>query len=304
MTRPLRVGLQLPEAERRVPFDEVLVLARRAEAVGFDALWLGDHLLYELADGVRGPHEVWTSLAALAAVTERVTLGPLVACTAFHAPALLAKQAATVDAIAGGRLVLGLGAGWHEPEFRAFGLPFDHRVGRFEEAFTIIRRLLAGEEVSFAGRWHRVERCLLEPPPVRAATGGPPLLVGSVGPRMLAIALPHVAAWNAWWTDFGNDVDGFTALKARMDAAVASAGRAAGSVRATVALWVRLEGATGRPFGDEAFAHVAPLDGMPARLAEQLRAFAAAGADEVMLVADPITGASVERLGEALALLS
>lgn len=303
MTRPLQVGLQLPEAEREVPFAEVLDLARRAEAAGFDSLWLGDHLLYELADGRRGPHEVWTSLAAVAAVTERVALGPLVACTGFHHPAMLAKQAATVDAVAGGRLILGLGAGWHEAEYRAFGLPFDHRVSRFEEAFDIVRRLLRGEEVTATGRFFRTERCLLHPPPVRAASGGPPLLVGSVGPRMLAATLPHVDAWNAWWTDFGNDVAGFVALKERLDGAVRAAGRRPDEVAATVALWVALPGAIGRPVGDEAFAHIAPLDGEPAVLAATLRAFAAAGAAHVQLVVDPITAASVDVLGEALRLL-
>src|SRR3954466_12766151 len=143
MPRPCRVGVQLPEVERRVGWAELISMARTAEAVGFDSLWLGDHLLYDPPDGsTRGPWEVWTSLAALAAVTERVEIGPLVASTSFHPPAMLAKQAATVDAISGGRLILGLGAGWNEREYRAFGFPFDHRVSRFEEAFTIVRGLL------------------------------------------------------------------------------------------------------------------------------------------------------------------
>lgn len=301
MSRPLEVGLQLPEAERVVPFDEVLSLARRAEAAGFDSLWLGDHLLYELHDGRRGPWEVWTSLAAVAAVTERVQLGPLVACAGFHEPAMLAKQASTVDAISGGRLLLGLGAGWHEPEYRAFGFPFDHRVSRFEEAFTIIRGLLRGEEVTFHGRFHRTERCVLHPPPVRP--GGPPLLVGSVRPRMLAATLPYVDAWNAWWTDFGNSVEGFAALHARMEEAIAAAGRRPGSVAATVALWVRLPGAIGRPVGDESFAHIPALGGGAAELADALAAFAAAGARHVQLVVDPIDAASIDALAEVLELL-
>src|SRR5664279_2234644 len=119
-------------------------MARAIEAVGFDAVWVGDHLLYRW-DGIaeaRGPWECWTMLAAIAAVTSRITLGPLVASTSFHAPAMLAKQAATVDEISGGRLILGLGAGWNETEYAAFGFPFDHRIGRFEEAFTIIRTCL------------------------------------------------------------------------------------------------------------------------------------------------------------------
>ena len=132
--RPLRVGVQLPEVEREVRWPEYVAMARRAEDLGFDTIWVGDHLLYRFADGsTRGPWEVWTLLAAIAASTTRIRLGPLVASTAFHAPAMLAKLAATVDEISGGRLILGLGAGWNETEFRAFGFPFDHRVDRFEE---------------------------------------------------------------------------------------------------------------------------------------------------------------------------
>jgi len=135
MPRPCRIGVQLPEVERAVSWPELIAMARTVESIGLDSLWLGDHLLYDLAGGVtRGPWEVWTSLAALAAVTERVELGPLVASTSFHAPAMLAKQAATVDAISGGRLILGLGAGWNEREYRAFGFPYDRRVARFGEA--------------------------------------------------------------------------------------------------------------------------------------------------------------------------
>src|SRR5215475_7046851 len=113
-------------------------MARAAEEVGFDSIWIGDHLLYGAgvrAGGQRGPLEAWTLLSALAAVTERVELGPLVACAAFHPPGLIAKMAATVDEVSGGRFILGLGAGWNEAEYRAFGIPFDHRVSRFEEAF-------------------------------------------------------------------------------------------------------------------------------------------------------------------------
>src|SRR5215471_6875438 len=161
MVRPCKVGVQLPEVERFVPWPEYLDLARGAEAAGYDSIWVGDHLVYDLPDGsTRGPYEAWTTLAAIAAVTERVELGPLVASTAFHAPAMLAKLAATVDAISGGRLVLGLGAGWNEREYRAFGFPYDHRVSRFEEAFTIIRRLLRGERVSLVGTYYQVEDCL------------------------------------------------------------------------------------------------------------------------------------------------
>ena len=150
----MKIGVQLPEVEWEVPFPELIAMAQSAEQVGFDSLWLGDHLLYDLAVGPRGPWEVWTSLAALAASTTTIELGPLVACTSFHAPAMLAKQAATVDAISGGRLILALGAGWNAPDYRAFGFPYDHRVSRFEEAFTIIRTLLRDGSIDFHGEYY------------------------------------------------------------------------------------------------------------------------------------------------------
>ena len=137
-------------------------------------------------------------LAAIAAATSRIELGPLVACTNFHNPALLAKQAATIDEISGGRFVLGLGAGWNETEFRAFGFPFDHRIGRFEEAFTIIRTLLREGAIDFDGRWYQARDCELLPRGPRPA--GPPLMIGSSGPRMLRATMPHADSWNAWYT--------------------------------------------------------------------------------------------------------
>ena len=118
------LGVQLPEVERPYRWTEVREIARVAEAVGLDSLWVGDHLLYRDETGSRGPWEAWATLAGLAEVTERVLLGPLVAATAFSNPAVLAKRAATVDEMSGGRLVLGVGAGWNRVEFEAFGFPF------------------------------------------------------------------------------------------------------------------------------------------------------------------------------------
>jgi probable F420-dependent oxidoreductase len=302
MPRPCRIGVQLPEVERRVDWPELTSMARAAEAAGFDSLWMGDHLLYDLPGGVtRGPWEVWTSLAALAAVTESVELGPLVASTSFHAPAMLAKQAATVDAISGGRLILGLGAGWNEREYRAFGFPYDRRVSRFEEAFTIIRGLLRDGRIDFDGAFYRVEGCVLDPGPVRP--GGPPLMLGSTGPRMMRIALPHVDAWNVWWSDYGNTPGGFAAIRDRIDDAAVQAGRAPGEVAATAAVLVRLPGGAGRLMGETYNAPVRPVQGSPADIAGHLDAMARAGASHLQLVLDPITQASIELLAETLAVL-
>lgn len=277
-------------------------MARTAEGVGFDSLWFGDHLLYDLPGGVtRGPWEAWTALAALAAATERVELGPLVASTSFHAPAMLAKQAATVDAISGGRLIVGLGAGWNEREYRAFGFPYDHRVSRFEEAFTIIRGLLRGGRVDFDGAYYRVEDCVLDPGPTRP--GGPPLMLGSASPRMMRIGLPHVDAWNVWWSDYGNTPDGFAAVRDRVDEAAVQAGRMPGEVAATAAVLVSLPGGTGRLTGDVSGGPIRPVQGSPADISGHLEAMAGAGATHLQLVVDPITMGSIEILGDVLATL-
>ncbi len=300
MTREFKIGVQLPEVERFVPWPELIAMAQAAEAVGFDSIWLGDHLLYDLPNGtVRGPWEVWTSLAAIAAVTTRVEIGPLVASIGFHEPAMLAKQAATVDAISGGRLILGLGAGWNEREYRAFGFAFDQRVSRFEEAFGLIRRLLVGETVDFAGRFYNVAGSRIDP---ISRPGGPPLMIGSTAPRMLSIALPHVQSWNVWWSRFGNTVEGFAREAARVTEHCQQAGRVAGEVQATAAVYVQVPGGAGRTMGSDAVV-AQPLRGTQQELADQLAAFAAAGADHLQLVVDPITQASIEWLGGVLELL-
>ncbi len=292
MTRPLLVGIQLPEVEWEVPFPELIRMAQTAEAVGFDSIWLGDHLLYDLEIGPRGPWEVWTSLAALAASTERVLMGPLVASAGFHEPAMLAKQAATVDGISGGRLILGLGSGWNQREYSAFGFPYDRRVSRFAEAFTIIRTLLADGEIDFTGEFYRADHCVLHPRAARP--GGPPLMVGSTRPRMLSITLPFVDAWNVWWSDYGNTPAGFAELKANVDDQAVQHGREAGGVVATCAVFIQLPGGGGRQMGGYGGSPVEPVRGTPAEVAQQLRAFADAGAAHIQLVVDPITRDSIE----------
>ena len=267
-------------------------MAQTAEAVGFDSIWLGDHLLYDLEIGPRGPWEVWTSLAALAACTERVQLGPLVASAGFHEPTMLAKQAATVDGISGGRLILGLGSGWNEREYRAFGFAYDRRVSRFAEAFTIIRTLLADGEIDYSGEFYQAENCVLHPRPIRP--GGPPLMVGSTRPRMLSITLPYVDSWNVWWSDYGNSPAGFAELKSKVDEQALQQGRQAGSVSATCAVFIQLPDGGGRQMGGYGGSPVEPVRGTPEEVAEQLAAFGHAGADHIQLVVDPITRDSVE----------
>ena len=288
----MRVGVQLPEVEREVRWPELAAMAVAAEETGFDGIWLGDHLLYR-GDGrpERGPWDCWTTLAGLATITSRVELGPLVACTAFHAPALLARTAAAVDELSGGRLRVGLGAGWNEVEFRAFGLPFDRRVSRFEEAFEIIRRLLAGDRVTFAGRFNELNDAILLPPPARSA----PLMVGGDGPRLLAATLPHVDWWNTWYDRFDNEPGRFSALNERIDEACVGAGRDPREVKRSACLYVRL----GAGAGERPTARDAPP--IPAeKLPQALTTLRQAGADEVILVLDPINESSIRSLRTAL----
>ncbi|HEU5170964.1 MAG TPA: LLM class flavin-dependent oxidoreductase [Gemmatimonadales bacterium] len=298
MPRPLKVGIQLPEVEREVRWPELRDMARVAEQVGFDSLWVGDHLLFR-DPGLppRGPWEAWSTLAALAAVTEHVELGPLVASVSFHSPAMLAKKAATLDEISGGRLILGLGAGWNEPEYRAFGFPFDHRFERFEEAFTIIRALLRGEEVTVAGRYHQVEGCVLRPAPRRP--GGPPVMIGTTGRRMLHLAAQHADAWNAWFTWYGNRPEGIPVLRGNVDAACAAVGRDPATLARTVAALIQIQGKEVAIRGGKQ-ERVPPLRGLVEELAGDLRAFAAEGISHVQLVVDPITIDSIERLAPVI----
>jgi alkanesulfonate monooxygenase SsuD/methylene tetrahydromethanopterin reductase-like flavin-dependent oxidoreductase (luciferase family) len=299
--RPLKVGVQLPEIERPVRWPELASLIRTIEDVGFDSLWTGDHYLYRLPDGsAAGPWDAWSILAAAAAITSRVELGPLVTPAGFYNPAVLAKKAATVDEISGGRLVVGLGAGWNEVEFRAYGVPYDRRVSRFAEAFTIIRKLLQEGAVDFEGEYFSARDCELVP---RPRPGGPPLMIGSIGERMLELAIPHVKSWNVWHADTGNSPAGVAPLRARVAAACARVGRDPASVDATVCVLVRMPGGVGRRQGGYTDATPNPLQGPPEKIAQELRAYAAAGVAEVQLVVDPITVESVEGLAPVLELL-
>jgi alkanesulfonate monooxygenase SsuD/methylene tetrahydromethanopterin reductase-like flavin-dependent oxidoreductase (luciferase family) len=280
------VGVQLPEVEREVRWPEMLAIAQTAEAVGYDSIWIGDHMLYR-GEGRResGPWDAWTMLAALAVATERVRLGPLVASTAFHPPGLIARMAAAIDEISAGRFVLGLGTGWNEVEFEAFGIPYDHRVARFEEAFPIIRRLLAGDRVTFAGRFHRTNEAVLLPPPRRPV----PLLVGSTGPRVLAAAGDHIDYWNYWYAWYGNSPAGFAEVRQKLD----------GPFLHSACVLVAVEGRSIERAADEESPPVHPSE-----LRRHLDELADAGADEVILVLDPINEQSVAAVAGELGLAS
>ncbi len=301
MARSLRVGVQLPEVERVVTWPEVRDMAITAEDVGFDSLWVGDHLLYKGQDEATGPWEAWSMLAAIAAVTERVKIGPLVAATSFHSPAMLAKKAVTIDEISDGRLILGIGAGWNQIEFDAYGFPYDHRASRFEEAFTIIRTLLTAGTIDFEGEFYTLRDCELVPP---ARSGGIPLMIGSEGPRVLRATLPYVDGWNAWHAWYDNSLSGAEALLARIDNACAEAKRVPSTLSRSLAVFARTPaGESGVRQGSPNRKSSAAIEGDEHAIAEHLAGLAGLGVDEVQLVVDPITSESIEWLGGVLEIL-
>jgi alkanesulfonate monooxygenase SsuD/methylene tetrahydromethanopterin reductase-like flavin-dependent oxidoreductase (luciferase family) len=302
-TRPLKIGIMLPESEREMAGDtagwaDFLAMARRTEALGFDSLWFADHLLMRLAGHEQqGAWECWSMLSALAAATERLELGPLVSSTAYRNPALTAKLAETLDEISGGRLILGLGAGWAEPEYAAFGFPYDHRFSRFEEAFTIIRTLIREGHIDFQGTFYTARNCALRPRGPRP--GGMPIMVGTFGgERMTRLIAEHADMWNVWALTTGNRASGVPPLREAVDAACVAVGRDPAALERTAAVMVDFPGAYGRP------GQTAPsLTGTPEELAEEMRAYAREGISHVQIYPDPCTVAGIEAFAPVLEIL-
>jgi len=264
-------------------------MARLVEDGGLDSIWVGEHLLYDTDDGLRGPWDAFSVLTAIAAITERVQIAPLVAATSFHHPALLAKRAATLDEISGGRFILGLGSGWNRTEFDAYGFPYDNRTSRFEEAFTIIRTLLTDGAIDFHGTYFDLPNCVLDP--LGPTKGGPPLLIGSTGPRTLAATLPHVQLWNAWYTEYGNDPTRAPHLLARIDEACIAANRDPATLAKTLAMLWHFEP---EPVTRTADHRIIGRDAM----LQALITLEAAGVATVQLVLDPITFDTIEQVAD------
>jgi alkanesulfonate monooxygenase SsuD/methylene tetrahydromethanopterin reductase-like flavin-dependent oxidoreductase (luciferase family) len=201
--RPMSLGLMVPISEGAAfggtpRFSDIVEMAKVAKDVGFEALWFADHFIFgSEAEGYRGVWECWTMMAAAAAAVPDIQIGSLVACTGFRNPGVIAKMAEVIDEVSQGRFILGLGAGWHEPEYDMFGFPFDHRVTRFEEAIEIIYPLLREGRADRQGRYYAAHRAVNLPRGPRP--GGPPILVGSTSPRMLGILVRYADAWNTVW---------------------------------------------------------------------------------------------------------
>jgi len=297
-TERMRVGVVLPigeeDGEVGIPsYAEIRSVAVAAETAGFDSVWVFDHLLYRFDGETTGIHECWTILSAITEATSRVELGTIVMCTAFRNAALLAKMAATLDHVSGGRLILGVGAGWHEPEFEAFGYPFDHRVGRFEESLAVITGLIRHGRADLDGQWLTVRDVVLRPP----ARADMPILVAAKGPRMLDLTARHADAWNAAW--FGLPDERLAQGRRDLADACERVGRDPATLTITVGLVVRYPEMAGGPVEPP----TSPgLTGSAADIAAGLRAHAEAGADHAIVVLEPCTPATVALFGEALAL--
>ena len=299
--RPLAVGLLLPDHERQFDggtarWSDLHDMARIGEDIGADSIWVTDHLLHRApGEEPRGSWECWSHLSALAAVTTRVELGTLVVCTGFRNPPLLAKMAATVEEISDGRLILGIGAGWNEAEYRAFGYPFDHRVSRFEEALIVMRGLLRDGQIDFSGRYYEARDCELRPRGPRPE--GPPILIGSYAPRMLDLLARYGDAWNIWWTHTGNAADGVVPFAAKVDAACLAVGRSPNTIQKTVSVLVAVGPERPSPNG------VVPLAGSPEAIASGLRAYAAVRVSHLQVRLQPNIPASWEAFAPVLEML-
>jgi alkanesulfonate monooxygenase SsuD/methylene tetrahydromethanopterin reductase-like flavin-dependent oxidoreductase (luciferase family) len=287
----MKIGMLLPQAasDGAGTWTEIAALARQAEDGGADSLWLVDHFFFRDVDGAvgteAGVHEPWTLLSALAATTSRLELGTLVLSTSFRPAGMLAKMAVTADEIAAGRLILGLGCGWHEPEYTAFGFPFDHRVGRFEDALRITAPLVRGERVTYDGPYQQVQEAAILPPPIRPDL---PILVAAKGERMLRLTAELADLWQTAW--FGMPDERYRGRHRDLLAACAAVGRDAGTIGITVGVDV---------VADDPGQNSLPMDA--GAIADGLAAWEAEGADHLQLGVRPATPATYAIVLEGIA---
>ncbi|MEO8245962.1 MAG: LLM class flavin-dependent oxidoreductase [Chloroflexota bacterium] len=295
----MKVGLMLPIGEQellRAPgsWDLFREMAVTADTSGLDSVWCADHLLFRHGasgddDATHGIHEAWTILAAVAAVTRRVEIGPLVLCVPFRNPALTAKMATTLDEVSAGRLLLGLGCGWHAPEFEAFGYEFEHRVSQFAEALEIIVPLLRTGSASFAGRWQHASDAEIAPRGPRP--DGPPLLIAGKGPRMLDLVARHADAWNAAWYGHPDEAHELRERIGRLREALARAGRDPATLELTAGIFVAV--------ADDPDAPENAIRGTTDEIGAALAGYAALGVSHVVVHLWPRTAAAVEQLAAA-----
>jgi probable F420-dependent oxidoreductase len=290
----MKIGLMLPLGDDETNgFADLRDLAIAAEDGGLDSVWGADHLIFREGGETTGIHECWTVLTAIAAMTSRVQIGPLVLALPFRNPALTAKMAAELDEVSGGRLILGLGCGWHRPEFDAFGYPFDHRVSRFDEGLQILVPLLREGPVTFTGRYHQAVDAELRPRPTRE--GGPPIMIAGKQPRMLELVARYADQWNAAWYGRPDEAHELRERLTNLHAALDAAGRDPATLEITAGILVAFEGAA-------ADAPKNAIRGSLDEVADALAGYASLGVSHLIAHAFPRTPEAVRSLGEAAAL--
>jgi alkanesulfonate monooxygenase SsuD/methylene tetrahydromethanopterin reductase-like flavin-dependent oxidoreductase (luciferase family) len=295
----MKIGLVLVIAEHRelrrpYSYQKTREIAQQAEEAGFDSLWLYDHLLYRpLGEQTIGIWECWTFLSALADATRRMELGTLVACNSFRNPALLAKMAITLDEVSGGRLILGLGAGWNKPEYEAFGYPFDHRVDRFEEALRIINPLLKEGRVDFAGKYYQARDCEIRP--VGPRKSGPPLMVGCGGTRMMGLTARYADLWNCGY--FGHP-DTFVRSRQEFLDTCQQSRRDPSTIGITAMLYVHYPKLMPLPEDLD----YPPIAGTPTQVAKAMLGYEQLGVEHIMFHVLPYKPQAIRKLEQALQL--
>lgn len=288
----LPIGEQ-EKVRRALPWGELREMALATEESGLDSVWAADHLVFQDDGTWSGIHESWTILTAVAAITERVEIGPLVLALPFRNPAVTAKMAAALDEVSGGRLILGVGCGWHEPEFDAFDFPFDHRVGRFEEALSILLPLLRTGEATFQGRWHHANARLLPPGP---RPKGPPILIAGKRPRMLRLVARHADAWNAAWYGRRDEAKELEQRIAALHEACAEVGRDPGKISLSAGLFVHFPNLPDPAYED---APTNAIAGDANEVGRELAAYRELGMEHLIVHLWPPTAAAVRELGRA-----
>ncbi len=280
--RPLELGLNLPyvkgSMDGRTPrWTDILAMAQMAESIGFNAVWVSDHVGFGDPDGEwTGAWESWTLLSALAASTRRLHLGTYVLAMPFRSPALLAKMAETLDEVSGGRVILGIGAGWNDPEFTSYGVPFDARFTRFEDALRIITAMLRRGRSTHDGRMLQTRSARLEPRGPRP--NGLPVMVGATGPRMLRLTAELADHWNGGL----RSLDEVPPMLVALDAACREVGRDPATLTRSVEVLVRTSAAR-----DDTPADEREIRGEPEFIAAELRRFADLGIDHLQVQLRP-----------------
>jgi len=295
----VKVGLLIYLANDRKsnskrPYSTIRAIVQQAESDGFDSIWLPDHLMYRSPDGpTRGTWECWTLLAALAEATQRVEIGTMVLCNSLRNPAILAKMATAADEVSQGRLILGIGAGWNEPEYQSFGLPFDRRVGRLDEALQILRPMLRDGHVDFEGQYYQARDC--DDVPRGPRPQGPPLMVGGEGPRMIRLAAQYGDMWNIGYMGAPETMAG---PFAKFETACRQVGRDPATIDVTslIGLWFPELGAEKPVFFDD------PLTGTVSELAAVMRGYEELGVQHIIFQYHPYTPEARQRLTEAVQL--